>query len=260
VIEVDGLLIDVDGVLRVDDVVIPGAVEALATLRERGFRHRFLTNASVRSRASLHRNLVGLGLPIDQAELFTAPVATARYLRETGKRRIFLLVKGDVVEDFAEFELADDGVEAVVIGGAEEGFTYERVNRAFQLVHGGAELVAIHRNASWQTAAGLQIDAGAYVAGLEYATHVTATLVGKPSPAFFALALADLGLAAGRVLVVGDDLDADVAGGQQIGAFTSLVRTGKFRPRDLERATRHPDLVLDSIAELPDRVARPPAS
>jgi HAD superfamily hydrolase (TIGR01458 family) len=256
VLEVDGLLIDVDGVLRVDDAVISGAPEAIAAMRGAGFRLHFLTNTSTRSHVSLHRNLTGLGLPIEESELFTAPVATAKYLRESGKRRIFLLVKGDVASDFAEFERADDCVDAVVIGGAEEGFTYANINRAFQLVLDGAELVAIHRNTYWQTASGLQIDAGAYVAGLEYATGASATLVGKPSSTFFALALADLGLPAERVLVVGDDVDADVGGGQEVGAHTALVRTGKFRPRDLERAAHRPDLVLDSIGDLPDCISR----
>lgn len=248
---IQGLLIDVDGVLRIDDRPIPGAVRAIEALRERGLPLRFLTNTSVRSRASLWRNLRGLGLPVEEGELFTAPTATAAYLRSTGRRRIFLLVKGDVVEDFAEFELASDGVEAVVIGGAEEGFTYENLNRAFQLIYDGAELVAIHCNKSWQTTRGLQLDAGAYIAGLEHATGAKATLIGKPSAAFFELARRDLGVPAEEVLVVGDDVDSDIVGGQGISALTALVRTGKFRPPDLDRLARRPDLVLDSVADLP---------
>jgi HAD superfamily hydrolase (TIGR01458 family) len=259
-LQISGLLIDVDGVLRVDDEPIPGAIQSVAELRRMGFPLRFLTNTSVRSRASLHRNLAAIGLPIPEGELFTAPVATAAYLRETGKRRIYLLVKGDVVDEFRDFEIVGDGepggVDAVVVGGAEENFTYERINRAFQLVHGGAALVAIHRNGSWQTARGLQIDAGAYVAGLEYATGTSATVIGKPSPAFFQLALEDLGIAAADALVVGDDAQADIVGGQRLGAQTALVRTGKFREADLSRLSIAPDLVLGSIAELPVNVKR----
>jgi HAD superfamily hydrolase (TIGR01458 family) len=248
---VSGVLLDVDGVLRVDDQIIPGAIEAVRHLRDRGFGVRFLTNTSVRSRASLWTNLVGLGLPIDESELFTAPVATAAYLRETGKKRIFLLVKGDVVDDFADFERGDSAVDAVVIGGAEEQFTYKNLNLAFRLILDGAELVAIHRNTSWRTGRGLQLDAGAFVAGLELAAGVAAKVLGKPSPAFFRLATTDLGIPVSAALVVGDDAQSDIAGGQAAGARTALVRTGKFRPPDLATLSRPPDLMLDSIADLP---------
>lgn len=256
VVAISGLLIDVDGVLRIDNQVISGAGVAIRDLRDRGFGVRFLTNTSVHSRASLWKNLVGLGLPIDENELFTAPTATAAYLRLTRKKRIFLLVKGDVVDDFRDFVLADEGVDAVVIGGAEEGFTYENMNRAFGLILAGAELVAIHRNLSWRTSRGLQLDAGAYVAGLERAAGVKAMTAGKPSPAFFDLALRDLGIPAVAALVVGDDVESDILGGQSIGARTALVRTGKFRAGDLNRLSRPPDLLLESIADVPTHVRK----
>lgn len=246
-----GLLIDIDGVLRIDDQVVPGAAETITTLRQRGFPLRFLTNTSVRSHRTLCANLVALGLPIEAAELFTAPVATAAYLRRQGKHRVYLVVKGDVVDDFTEFEVTDEAAEAVVIGGAEEEFTYARINRAFQLIMAGAELIAIHRNKYWRTSQGLQVDAGAFVVGLEYVTGTQATIIGKPSAEFFGLALADLGVPAQRVLVVGDDIETDILGSQRLGARAALVRTGKFRPSDLERSDVRPDLVLSSIAELP---------
>lgn len=255
-VEADALLLDVDGVLRIDEHVIPGAIESIERLRRQGFAIRFLTNTSVRSRASLWRNLTALGIPIAESELFTAPIATAAYLRAAGKRRIYLLVKGDVREDFSDFEVVDGNADAVVIGGAEEGFTYENLNRAFQLVLAGAELVAIHRNLAWQTSRGLQLDAGAFVAGLELATGVSSLVIGKPSPAFVQLALSDLAVSPTAALVVGDDVQSDIAGAQAAGCRSALVRTGKFRPRDLQALPRSPDLILDSIADLPDNVIR----
>jgi HAD superfamily hydrolase (TIGR01458 family) len=246
-----GVLLDVDGVLRVDDTPIPGAAETIAWLERAGLAVRFLTNTSVRSRASLAANLRRLGLPIETDGLFTAASATASYLREVGARRIYLLVKGNVVDDFAAFEQADSEVDAVVIGGAEENFTYERMNRAFRLIDEGAELVAIHRNTWWMTERGPWLDAGAYVAALETATGRQATLIGKPAPRFFELALASMGVPPPNVLVVGDDVGSEVAGGHAVGCRTALVQTGKFRPTDLEKAAIMPDVVLPSIAALP---------
>ena len=97
----------------------------------------------------------------------------------------FLIAKGDVADDFAGISLDSDRPAAVVVGGAEENFTYEAMNRAFQFLLAGAELIAIHRNAYWRVGDDLWLDAGAYVAALEFATGSRAKLFGKPSPDFF---------------------------------------------------------------------------
>jgi ribonucleotide monophosphatase NagD (HAD superfamily) len=109
----------------------------------------------------------------------------------------------------------------------------------------------MHRNLYWRTSAGLQLDAGAYIAGLEEAIGKAATICGKPSPAYFDAALELLGHPAERVAMVGDDIVNDVRGARAVGMAGVLVRTGKFRPADLENGGDPPDLVIDSIADLP---------
>ena len=98
--------------------------------------------------------------------------------------------------------------------------------------------------------------AGAFVAGLEYATGVEATVLGKPSPQYFAAALDALGAEPELTWLVGDDAEADVRAAQLFGMRTALVRTGKFRPDTLERLDVTPDVVLSSIADLPDWLDR----
>jgi HAD superfamily hydrolase (TIGR01458 family) len=137
----------------------------------------------------------------------------------------------------------------VVVGGAGDDFTYEHLNHAFRLLMEGASLVAMHRNLYWRTADGLELDAGAYVAGLEAAANVVATICGKPAPSFFDSALRLLGLPADRVAMVGDDIVNDVLGAQASGLTGVLVRTGKFMESDLSKG--RPDHVLGSFAELP---------
>jgi ribonucleotide monophosphatase NagD (HAD superfamily) len=111
----------------------------------------------------------------------------------------------------------------------------------------------MHRNLYWRTTTGLELDGGAYVAGLEAAANVTATICGKPSPAFFASALELLGMPAGRVAMVGDDIVNDVLGAQACGLTGVLVQTGKFMASDLEKGT--PDHVLGSFADVPGFLA-----
>jgi ribonucleotide monophosphatase NagD (HAD superfamily) len=107
----------------------------------------------------------------------------------------------------------------------------------------------MHRNLYWRTAEGLQLDGGAFVAALEAASGVAPVVCGKPSPAYFDAALGSMGVRAGRAAMVGDDVVNDVLGAQSAGLTGVLVRTGKFRPGDLERGS--PDELVDSIADVP---------
>ena len=211
---VRGLLVDVDGTLLVHDRPIPGSVEAIAALRRAALPFLLLTNTTRRSRRATAERLQATGFDI-RPEAIVTPARLAR--------------------------------------GA--GFTFERMNSAFRWLRRGAALVALHRNPWWERSdpEGPVLDAGAYVAALEYATGRTAEVVGKPSPTFFQLALAELGLPAEATLVVGDDLEMDVAAGARVGCGTALVRTG--RDRDARVGGPRPDLVLDSIADLPERLA-----
>jgi HAD superfamily hydrolase (TIGR01458 family) len=150
------------------------------------------------------------------------------------------------------------GVDAVLLGGCDETlepnqvFTYMNLARAFAEIQSGAELYCLHKNKWWQTSRGPLLDAGAFVAGLEYATEVEAIVLGKPSPAYFAAALDALDAEPELTWMVTDDVEADVRGAQLFGMRTVLLRTGKFRPETLERADATPDVVLSSLAQFPD--------
>jgi HAD superfamily hydrolase (TIGR01458 family) len=251
---IEAILLDVDGVLVVSWEPVPGAPEALAELRRRGVPFRLVTNTSSESRAGIARRLAALGMPVEPREVVTAVVATGAYLAERYPgARVFLLSDQESVPDLGPVELAGVGAEAdvVVVGGANEGFSYPALDHAFRLVAGGAPLVAMHRSMYWRASDGLHLDGGAFVRALEDAAGIEAVVCGKPSPAFFRAALAELGAPAERAAMVGDDIANDVLAARSAGLAGILVRTGKFRPSDLERAAGEPDAVIDSIADLP---------
>jgi ribonucleotide monophosphatase NagD (HAD superfamily) len=107
----------------------------------------------------------------------------------------------------------------------------------------------MHRNMFWRTSEGFELDAGAYVTGLEAAAGVEAVVCGKPAAAYFEAAVSALGVSADRAAMVGDDVVNDVDGARAAGLLGILVRTGKLRETDLERGS--PDLVVDSLADVP---------
>jgi HAD superfamily hydrolase (TIGR01458 family) len=247
----DGCIIDLDGTLYVGDREVPGAPAAVAALRSAGIPVCFATNTTRRPRSALVTRLGDMGFEISADELHTAPVAAARWLEHQGARRVSLLLPEATFEDFARFERDDRAPDHVVVGDLAEAWTFEVLNTAFRALSHGARLVAIQKNRSWDAGQGLQLDAGPFVAALEYATGQQAILVGKPSPAFFETAAAALGLPPARIVVVGDSPVNDVQGGHDAGCLGVAVRTGSFREKDLAALARPPDAVLDSIADLP---------
>ena len=251
---VSGVLIDIDGVLTVSWQPLPGTVAALQRLRAAALPLALVTNTTSRTRTSIAAALAGAGFPVTAADILTAPVIAAAYLRERYPgARCLLLNSGDIVEDLADVTLARDGhaVDVVLIGGAGPEFSYQALNTAFGHLQRGATLVAMHRGLYWRTSEGLQLDSGAFVAGLEQAAGTKAEVVGKPAPAFYATALAHLGAAAASTVMVGDDIENDVLAAQRQGLTGVLVKTGKYLPRALRNASGTPDHILGSFADLP---------
>jgi HAD superfamily hydrolase (TIGR01458 family) len=249
------ILLDVDGVLHVSGTPIAGAAAAVRRLRDSGHRIRFVTNSTTRSSVQLAEHLRSIGVELDDDELQTTGGVAARTL---AGRRVLALTMPGMLDDLDGIKLAGMNVDAVLIGGADEGeetgrvFSYLNLNRAFHELDAGAELFCLHKNRWWQTADGARLDAGAFVAGLEYAADTEATVLGKPSSAYFAAALEALDAEPGLAWMVGDDVDDDAVGAQKYGMRTILVRTGKFRPDDVERSTVQPDGIISSIAQLPE--------
>ena len=253
------VLLDVDGVFHVSGEAIPGGADAVRRLRKEGHRLRFVTNNTVRSRKQLTNELRRLGLELEEDELQTTPRAAARAL--AGKR-VLALTMPAIVEDLEGVELVGEHAEAVLLGGADESpdtnrvFSWMNLAHAFAELQAGAELYCLHKNAWWQTKDGPLLDAGAFVAGLEYAADTEAIVLGKPSPAYFAAALEALDADPELTWMVGDDVHADIAGAQRHGMRTVLVRTGKFRPDAVEESGIRPDAILSSIAQLPEWLER----
>jgi HAD superfamily hydrolase (TIGR01458 family) len=249
------ILLDIDGVLHVSGEAVPGGAEAVRELREDGHRLRFVTNNTTRARKRLADDLRGLGIELEDDELATTPLAAGGLL---AGRRVLALTMAAVRDDLAErVELVDRDADVVLLGGADESdetgqvFSYENLNRAFAELEGGARLVCLHRNRWWQTSRGPLLDAGAFVAGLEYAAGLDAEVVGKPSRAYFEAALAALDASPEDAVMVGDDVEADVGGAKAAGLRGVLVRTGKFREETLASAEPQPDGVVESIAAVP---------
>jgi HAD superfamily hydrolase (TIGR01458 family) len=247
---VRGIVLDMEGVLHVDWEPIDGSPEAVRALAAGGIELAVLTNTTGRTRADIAERLQGMGFALPADRIITAASAAADYLRaEYPEARVHALVEPGVTPDLEGIRLADDPAEAdvVLLGGPDESWTYGRLNGVFRALRGGTPLVVMQRNRWWPTSDGPSLDAGAFVAGLEYAASVEATVIGKPSPAIYHTACDLLGVAPAEAMMVGDDPESDLAPATRIGMRTCLVRTGKgshFGQAEV-------DLDLPDLAALP---------
>jgi HAD superfamily hydrolase (TIGR01458 family) len=246
-VKIKGLLIDLDGTLYVGDEPINGCREALLELRSSGLLLRFVTNTTRKPRREVLSGLERMGFEAEEAEIFTPARAAALVLHG---RRCHPLVADSLLEDLEGVVLDDESPEYVLVGDLGEDFTYARLDAAFRHLMGSAQLLALQKNRYWRRESGLSLDAGPFVAALEYASGKTAAIVGKPEKDFFQRALEDLGLEAREVAMVGDDPEADVAGAKYAGLKGVQVKTGKYDAG--AKDTGEADLVLESFAGLPE--------
>lgn len=252
-----GVLLDLDGTLYTADRPIEGAVETVRGLRTRGVAIRALSNTDSIGRESIRRRLAHMGFDIGDHEIVTCVSAAVGFLRQTGARRCLSLVSAEVREELSVFGRCEkQDPDCVIIGDCREWLSYDRLDLAFRALRAGARLVALQGGRFARGQDGDHIDTGAIVAALEYSSGSVAEVIGKPSPILFEQALSGMpSLDPTRVLVVGDDIATDIAGGAQFGLPTVLVATGKFEEGDMKRSNWKPDYRIDSIAHLGELIS-----
>ncbi|TNF90227.1 MAG: TIGR01458 family HAD-type hydrolase [Gammaproteobacteria bacterium] len=251
-----GLLIDLDGVIYQSGQLIDGALEALDWIKQQQIPHLFVTNTTSRPRGALLEKFQQLGFSAGLDEVMTPVVAACQWLEQHRIRSVALFVPEATQQDFVDVESValdpDTAVDAVIIGDLGEKWDFHLLNRAFQYLMQEPQprLIALGMTRYWRGKNGLQLDVAPFVKALEHAASCEAVVVGKPAQAFFDASLAILQVGAEQALMIGDDIVGDVAAAQHCGIRGIQVRTGKFRPADLEGEIR-PFATLDSIADLP---------
>lgn len=257
----DGLIVDLDGVVWWGGDPIPGAAEAIAAARRSCIRVLFVTNEPQRSPSALAERLTEIGIPATTADVMTSAEVAARVagsLPGLANRRALVVGPPALHDEImgAGFSLVTceeaRDAEVVVVGG-HEGFDYRELRAAAAAIRAGAQLLATGRDAVFPASDGPRPATGALLAAIETAGGMPAIVVGKPERMIFDIALEVLAGCA-RIGVIGDHLTTDIEGAKRAGLDAILVLTGATSLADLERAPIAPDLVLDSLAALPEAI------
>lgn len=247
------VLLDLDGTVYALEQPLAAADLAITALRHQGLRLRFTTNIDSRPPQAVLAQVRGFGVDIRDDEIFTPATAALRLFDTEPTPRVYPLVSAALLPTFGHLD-SGPPYDYVLVGDCRDRLGYKLFDGAFRALRDGAQLIALQRGRYFKRADGDHVDAGALVAGLEYAAAVSARVLGKPEPDFFGLALASMQGSAAEALVVGDDVTSDIAGGHRLGAGTVLVRTGKFWDNALRTDVVAADHVIDSVADLPELI------
>jgi HAD superfamily hydrolase (TIGR01450 family) len=248
-------LFDVDGTLIRPDRAIPGAAEAIETLKAHGKQVRAVTNNSSLTRHAVAERFRRFGLPLDDDEVFSALTATARFIaHESPGARVFAFGAPGMRDELAEAGLLvrDDVDVDYVVTGRFPRIDDRAITTAMRALLGGARLVAVNVDRYYLGTDGLIPGAGAATAILEYAAGRAAdVIIGKPSITIVEEAVASVGFAPSECLFVGDNLEADVVAAHTAGLPALLVLTGVTTREELEASGVRVEHVLASVADLP---------
>ena len=192
-------------------------------------------------------------LPLIESDIFSPSIAANIFLKKKNISKIFLLTNPQLSEDFKEFKIDKNKSVAIIIGDLYKKFNWEKLNEAFQIVSkNDALIIALHKNKYCKRENKIGLDLGPFVAALEYATSKKSILIGKPEKNFFNLVIEDMGLRKEELVMIGDDIFADIGGAKNDFITTIQVRTGKFQKKDETNLYLQPDYRINSIVDLPN--------
>jgi NagD protein len=247
-----GFIIDMDGVIYRDSSPIPGAVDFINRLVREDVPFVFVTNNSQRTRRDVCFKLRKMGMDVEESHVFTCAMATARFIAEKKPNgTAYVIGEGGLLQALHTngYTIVEHEPDFVIIGEGRT-LTNEAVEKAVNMVLGGASLIATNLDPSCPTKTGTRPGCGAFVSLVEKATGIQAFSVGKPSPVIMRMARKEMGPRTRNVTVIGDTMETDILGGVQMGYRTLLVMSGGTRPEHLPRFAYKPDRVISSIAEL----------
>jgi len=254
---IKALILDMDGVIWRGDTPIGDLPAIFGELQQRRLLVALATNNSTLSTTQFLEKIRQFGVSLEDWQIVNSAQATAHYLRRRYPigGSVFIVGETGLIQTLAEagYRQGEKNVLAVV-AGLDRELTYASLCKAAMLIRSGAEFIGTNPDRTLPTNEGLIPGAGSVLAFLESATDVKPTIVGKPAPEMYRLAMERLGATPEQTLVVGDRLETDIAGAQELGCRSALVLSGATSEKDYaqRKSISAPDLVVQDLTNLLD--------
>lgn len=241
------LLIDFDGVINLYGQLAPHAKDFFDFIQKCNVPACILSNSTLKTskdvKKFLEQNDLHTVIPI-----ITAADATLKFV-EKHYNKISVYCVENVKKVFEKY-IDQKNPQAVIIGDLADAWSIEVLNEIFLKVLNGADIVAMHMNRYWSPEKNkYALDAGSYISAIEYATEKKAVLIGKPSLIYFQTALEMLGFSKhSSFLMLGDDIELDIAPTKSMNGKAILILTGKTKlPIPYHIA---PDFICQDLSEV----------
>lgn len=250
--DVFGVMLDMDGTVYLGGKVIDGAVDFIDRLNEAGIPYAFITNNSSHTRDFYFERLKNLGFSVPYDSVITSAVATAEFIKaRRPDARVFLLASPDVKEEFISngVNVTDENPDIVLLT-YDRTLTYGRLNQAYHLIVGGAELIATHPDDLCPTEEGYDVDIGPFIRLFESLTGKDAVVIGKPNSLLPEMAADLMGVDLKGTVMVGDRLYTDIRMAVDADIRSILVLSGETAEEDLKNSDTQPTYVVKSVADI----------
>ena len=253
---IKGLLLDIDGTLYFKGTPIPGAIETISKLREKGIKLLFFTNTDSKTPENIYKLLKNYGFKLNEGEIFTPIIALKEFLSDKLDKKIYLVSTEEVKAEFQDFhQIKDSEVpDFVIISDFHDNWDVNRLNSAFKyVIKFNAKLLGTQGNKYYLDSNGEPvIDTGSFVQMIALAANVDPIIFGKPSKEYFMQALNRIDLLASNVVVIGDDIESDIQGAHNANIRGILVKTGKGQFYKSSEKGVKPYRIIDSISSIPE--------
>ena len=255
---IKGILSDIDGTLYFKGAPVPGAIEAVEMLREKGIKLLFFTNTDSKTPKNVYKSLIDYGFKVKEEDVFTPIIALKEFLSDKTKVKLYLVTTEEVKEEFQEFHhvKGSEIPDYVIVGDFRDNWDVNRLNEAFRyVVKHKAVLLGTQGNKYYLDVNGEPvIDTGSFVHMIGNAANVKPMIFGKPSKEYFLQALNKLNITANDTIVVGDDIETDILGAQNANLRGILVKTGKGQFYNSSERSIIPYKVIDSFSSLTELI------
>jgi HAD superfamily hydrolase (TIGR01458 family) len=244
------LFVDIDGTIYFKGQLIEGAIDFLKELKENDVAIRYLTNTTSISPSKIVERLNSYGLDVTDQECFTPITAAQVYLEKHRNLSYYVAASPDLKREFDQSRWNDADPDCVVLGELREVCSYEELNKIFTFISHGSRLFSTSYSPYFYTATGeKKMDTGAFARMFEACLQIKAEIIGKPAPLFYQMALASVDIDTNQCIAVGDDIDTDILGANQVDIFSVLVKTGKYDEAYVKASNIAPDAIVTSLSE-----------
>lgn len=249
-----GFICDMDGVIYHGDCILPGALEFVNWLKTEDKKFLFLTNSSERSPRELKEKLDRLSIQVEASHFYTSAQATASFLasqRPGGSA--YVIGEAGLTNALYEggFSMNEINPDYVVVGETRS-YSYEKIERAVNLVRNGAKLIGTNPDLTDSMGKDIAPGTGSLIAPIELATGIKAYFLGKPNPLMMRHGRKILGCSRKETAIVGDRMDTDIIAGIHSSIDTVLVLSGVTTQKDLKKFPYHPRYILSGVGDIPD--------